>query len=91
MWVSEYENFTIISRKIFNLKNIFTFFSDVVHDKKMKFKCDHCGKEFGNGNNYRTHVKVVHEGFKGYECHYCNKYLRTQGALKKHLQSEHNE
>ena len=64
---------------------------DVVHEKKMKFKCDHCGKEFGNGNNYRTHVKVVHEGFKGYQCHYCNKYLRTQGALKKHLQSEHDE
>ena len=53
------------------------------------YKCESCGKSFGQKDNLERHVMTVHEKIKAYQCEYCDKNFGEKQNLKSHLKSVH--
>ena len=53
------------------------------------YKCETCGKTFGNANNLKQHIILVHEGVKNHKCEICGKTFSQIGGLKKHIMIVH--
>ena len=55
-----------------------------------KFKCEECGKCFGNPRNFEHH-KISHSGLKQFQCSCCVKAYSSMKSLKKHMEIKHDE
>ncbi|XP_059484309.1 zinc finger protein 846-like [Neocloeon triangulifer] len=54
-----------------------------VHERKKRFKCTHCEKEFLYAHNFKAHL-ARHEGNKEVSCEQCDKTFFTKNALFRH-------
>ena len=59
-----------------------------VHRKKRNFKCDVCGSEYYDKNNFKEHCRI-HRGEKGYECRQCNRSFKQRQGLTNHIRFVH--
>ncbi|CAB3376686.1 Hypothetical predicted protein [Cloeon dipterum] len=55
-----------------------------VHEKKKRYKCPQCPKEFLYKHNYTAHL-ARHEGTKEVKCDQCDKSFFTRNALFRHM------
>lgn len=55
----------------------------VFHQNIREFKCEWCGKEFGEKNKLMCHVRI-HTGEQPFHCLYCNRKFTHQTDLRRH-------
>ncbi|XP_050432848.1 zinc finger protein 62 homolog [Adelges cooleyi] len=74
-----------------------------MHNSKVLFKCEHCGCEFSNKNNFNCHVKhctnksqnmwkkfkVANNSLKQYQCKFCKQLFTLRRNLLKHIKIYH--
>ena len=58
-----------------------------IHEGRKDYKCEYCGKLFGQNGSMWTHVRMVHKGRKE-ECNICNKSFHPN-ALLNHIKQVH--
>ncbi|XP_055632935.1 uncharacterized protein LOC129773362 [Toxorhynchites rutilus septentrionalis] len=58
--------------------------------EKGKYKCEHCGKTFGDSNLLRRHVRI-HTGEKPFECKKCGRRFNHEDNFKNHKRSHIGE
>ena len=63
-----------------------------MHEKQRDYKCNSCGKDFGEKGNLNKHIKWVHkkERRKKYKCNYCSKEFSRKESKEKHERKVHN-
>ena len=59
-----------------------------IHQNKVKFTCNQCGKGFHSKTVWNDHCRV-HRGIK-YECNQCDQTFGIKSNLKNHIRSVHN-
>ena len=60
-----------------------------IHSRK-DYKCELCGKTFGDGGKLRKYILNIHEGHKNYKCELCEELFSTSSNLKLHINSVHD-
>ena len=63
-----------------------------VHEKKKRFKCDHCDMKFARNSHLKNHIRHVHENKKPlrpYKCEICTKSYIGPRDLKLHVATVH--
>ncbi len=62
---------------------------DSVHKKIMKFKCEHCDKEFTRKECVKSHIRIVHHKIKRHVCQHCGQAYGQQGDMNRHIRKQH--
>merc|ERR1711920_1003147 len=60
-----------------------------MHQNKVNFKCDECGKGFYDKTKYDDHCRM-HRGIK-YECNQCHRSFVEKSGLIKHIERKHEK
>jgi len=59
--------------------------------KQKNYKCEICGKKFGQKTNLNTHVKTVHEKQRNYKCKICGKEFGFKHNVNRHIITVHEK
>lgn len=68
--------------KILGSKQGFTYHTEAVHEKKTKFKCEHCSKAFYGKQQLQMHIARHHNS--SFKCKHCSKAFKTKSKLEQH-------
>ena len=61
----------------------------IVHEGEKNYKCEICGKDFGEKRHLKRHKDIVHEGLKPYKCDFCTSAFGQSGDLRRHIERVH--
>ena len=61
------------------------------HTKKKEkiFKCEDCGKTYGQPAKLKNHIAVVHRGERPHKCDQCDQSFAYKNGLREHKETIH--
>lgn len=68
----------------FNGRKVLNMHKKNTHSGQFKFKCNYCGKQLNNKDQYYGHING-HIGSKPYTCINCSKYFAYKQNLNRHM------